>query len=49
METRAMIRLALIAALSLAVTFAWIYGAMRTAERIARAQQKQIHAIESNQ
>lgn len=44
-----MIRLSLIAALSIALTFAWIYGAMRTAERIARNQQQQIHTIESNQ
>lgn len=46
---QAMMRLALIAALSLAIAWTLCYGAMRTAERIARSQQQQIHAIESRQ
>ena len=43
-----MIRLAIVATLALAVSLAWIYGAMRVAESIARNQQQQIQTIESN-
>lgn len=44
-----MIRLAIVATLSLAVAGAWIFGAMRVAESIVRTQQQQIQTIESNQ